>query len=195
MLRIRTLGAGLAASLLMAAGAGSAFAADLSQPTYNAPPPAYAPADAAWSWTGGYVGLLGGYGWSAGTVSSNGWIGGGYAGYNLQTNQHLVVGVEGDITATSKSGNPWDGSFRGRVGYAWDRNLVYGTAGVAVGSLTGSSPSATKTGWTAGLGLEHAFASNVTGRVEFRHTDLGAYPSGGSSYTSNDLLVGVGLKF
>ena len=49
MLRIRTLGAGLAASLLaLAAGAGSASAADLSQPTYNAPQSAYAPAPA---WT------------------------------------------------------------------------------------------------------------------------------------------------
>jgi len=185
MLRIRTLGAGLAASLLIAAGAGSAFAADLSQPTYNAPQPAYTPAQ-AWSWTGGYAGLIGGYGW--GTVTGNGWIGGAYAGYNLQTNQNLVIGVEGDLVATSKSGNPWDGTFRGRVGYAWDRNLAYGTAGVAVGGVS-SGGGSTRTGWTAGLGLERAFASNVTGRVEYRYTDLG------SGNTSNDLLVGVGLKF
>jgi outer membrane immunogenic protein len=204
MLRIRTLGAGLAASLLIAAGAGSAHAADLSQPTYNAPQPAYTPAQ-AWSWTGGYVGLLGGYGWGAGTVSNNGWIGGAYAGYNLQTNEHLVVGVEGDIAATSKSGydgvttikNPWDGSFRGRIGYAWGRTMAYGTAGVAVGGLSSTTPSesTTKTGWVAGLGLETALTNNVTGRIEARHTDLGTFPSTGTSYTSNDLLVGVGLKF
>ncbi len=59
-------------------------------------------------------------------------------------------------------------------------------------SYAGSS--STKTGWTAGLGLERAFTSNVTGRVEYRYTDLGNDP-GGSRFTSNDLLVGVGLKF
>ena len=200
MLRIRTLAAGLAASLLAAAGAGSASAADLSQPSYNPPPgQAYTPA-AAWTWTGPYAGLEGGYGWSSGVVSTNGWIGGGYAGYNLQTNQHLVIGLEGDIVATSKSNdglkNPWDGSFRGRVGYAWDRYLAYGTAGVAVGGLSVPGDSETKTGWTAGLGLETAFSNNLTGRVEYRYTDLGRFPSsGGSDYSSNDLLVGVGMKF
>lgn len=195
MSRIATLAAGMAASLLtLAAGAGSAFAADLSQPSYTPPPQAYTPAS-AWTWTGPYAGLQGGYGWGSGTVSGSGWIGGGYLGYNLQTNQNFVVGVEGDLSATTKSGNSWDGSFRGRAGYAWDRNLAYGTAGVAVGGLSYAGSSATKTGWTAGLGLEHAFANNVTGRVEFRHTDLGAYPSGGANYTSNDLLVGVGVKF
>jgi outer membrane immunogenic protein len=195
MLRIRTLGAGIAASLLtLAAGAGSAFAADLSQPSYNPPPQSYAAP--AWTWTGAYAGLQGGYGWGSGTVSGSGWIGGAYAGYNLQTNQNFVVGIEGDISATTKAHNSWDGTFRGRAGYAWDRNLAYGTAGVAVGGLSDSpNPSATKTGWVAGIGLEHAFADNVTGRVEYRHTDLGAYPSGGSNYTSNDLLVGIGMKF
>jgi len=199
MLRIRTLAAGVAASLLTTAG--SALAADLSQPSYN-PPPQYAPAPAAWSWSGAYGGLIGGYGWGNGYVSNNGWIGGGYLGYNVQTNQHLVIGVEGDLTATSKSGssggvtvkNPWDGTFRGRVGYAWGRSLAYGTAGVAVGGLseTGYS-STTKTGWVAGLGVETAFTNNITGRAEYRHTDLGSY--GSSNYSSNDLLVGVGLKF
>ena len=199
MLRIRTLAAGVAASLLTAAGAGSAFAADLSQPSYNPPSQSYAPPTTAWTWSGAYGGLVGGYGWGSGVVSNNGWIGGGYLGYNVQTNEHLVIGVEGDLTATSKSGgggalkNPWDGTFRGRVGYAWGRNLAYGTAGVAVGGLDGSYGSTTRTGWVAGLGLETAFTNNVTGRVEVRHTDLGSYA--GSNYSSNDLLVGVGLKF
>jgi outer membrane immunogenic protein len=196
----------MAASLLtIGAGAGSAFAADLSQPSYTPPPQAYSPAP-AWSWSGPYAGLVGGYGWGSGTVGNNGWIGGAYAGYNVQTNQHLVLGIEGDVTATTKSGsnstpttlkNAWDGTFRGRVGYAWNRTMAYGTAGVAVGGLSDSytGESATKTGWAAGLGLETAFTDNVTGRVEYRHTDLGTFPTGGSKYTSNDLLVGVGLKF
>jgi outer membrane immunogenic protein len=213
MLRIRTLLAGAGASLLaMAAGSGIAAAADLS--TYEAPPassPMYSPAP-AWSWTGPYAGLVGGYAWGHGatvndTYSSNGWAGGGFVGYNLQTNQHLVVGLEGDVMATGKSGsdgagttvkNPWVGTFRGRVGYAWDRFMVYGTGGVAVGGLNASgtvSDSTTKVGWTAGAGLEAALTDKVTARVEYRHTDLGRFTSGGDNFTSNDILVGVGFKF
>ena len=204
MLRIRTLAASLGASLLaVVAGAGAALAADVSQPTYTPPPAqAYTPAP-AWSWTGPYVGLTGGYGWGTGTVTNNGWIGGAYGGYNLQTNQNLVIGFEGDVTATTKSGsgggttfrNPWDATFRGRVGYAWDRFMLYGTAGVAAGGVSDSltSTSATKVGWVAGVGLEAALTDKVTGRVEYRHTDLGTFT--GSSVTSNDLLVGVGFKF
>jgi outer membrane immunogenic protein len=198
MLRIRTLVAGVGASLLaIAAGAGAAAAADV--PNYTPPPAAaYSPAP-AWSWTGPYAGLTGGYAWGAGSdnLASSGWVGGGFVGYNLQTNQNLVVGLEGDVTATSKSGNGWNGTFRGRIGYAWDRFMLYGTGGVAVGGLsdTTTPASATKVGWVVGAGLEAAITDHVTGRVEFRHTDLGAFPSGGSSYTSNDILVGVGFKF
>ena len=50
----------------------------------------------AWSWTGPYAGLIGGYGWADGSdnLSDSGWIGGGFLGYNLQTNQNLVVGLD-----------------------------------------------------------------------------------------------------
>jgi outer membrane immunogenic protein len=198
MLRIRTLAASFGASLLaIATGAGVASAADLSQPSY-APPPAqnYAPAS-AWTWTGPYAGLVGGYDWGS---TSDGFAGGGYVGYNLQTNQNLVLGLEGDVTATGKGGsikNPWDGTFRGRVGYAWNRTMLYGTAGLAVGGISGSgvTSSSTRTGWTAGVGLENAITDHVTARVEYRYTDLGTPPGAGSAYTSNDLLVGVGYKF
>ena len=175
MLRIRTLGAGLGASLLtVVAGAGVARAADL--PNYEPPPAAaYSPAP-AWSWTGPYAGLTGGYAWgtAAPGTSSSGWVGGAYLGYNLQTNQNLVLGVEGDLTVTSKASNPWNGTFRGRVGYAWDRFMLYGTAGVAVGGVaatSGAPPSGTNVGWVAGAGLEAAITDNITGRIEYRHTD------------------------
>ena len=192
MQRIRTLGASLGASLLATvAGAGFASAADLSQPSYNPPPQAYSPAP-AWSWTGPYAGLTGGYGWA----NTSGFIGGAYAGYNLQTNRNLVVGFEGDVTATSKSTNPWDATFRGRLGYAWDRFILYGTAGVAVGGLNGAGASSTSVGWVGGVGLEAALTDKVTGRIEYRHTDLGTLPgAGGTSSASNDFLVGVGFKF
>ncbi len=156
----------------------------------------------AYSWTGPYAGLVGGYGWG----TANGWSGGGFIGYNLQTNQNLVVGLEGDVTFANRSGsaasgadvhNNWNGTVRGRIGYAIDRFMIYGTGGLAVGGLqnTSAPESSTKVGWTAGAGVEVALTEKVTGRIEYRHTDLGAFPSGDSSYTSNDVLVGVGFKF
>ena len=72
MSRIATLGAGKSASLRrLAAGAGSACAADLSPPSYTPPTQAYTPASAC-TWTGPYAGLQGGYGWGSGTVSGSG---------------------------------------------------------------------------------------------------------------------------
>jgi outer membrane immunogenic protein len=121
-----------------------------------------------------------------------------------------VVGVEGDINASGKSGtsatttvsNTWNGSVRGRVGVAVDRFLVYGTGGVAFGNVKvasgAGSEAATKVGWTAGLGAQAAVMENVFLRGEFRHTNLGttAFPLNGSTtYYSNDVTVGVGFGF
>ena len=102
MSRIHIAGASV---LALVAGAGVAAAADI--PNYEAPPAAaYSPAP-AWSWTGPYVGLQGGYGWGAGTVTNNGWLGGAYAGYNFQPSTTWVdywgvVARIGAATPTSK---------------------------------------------------------------------------------------------
>ena len=75
------------------------------------------------------------------------------------------------------------GSVRGRLGYAVDRFLVFGTGGWAWGNpltsyaLTGAAPfvnnSGSSTGWTAGLGVEYAFTNNISGRLEYRYTSVG----------------------
>jgi outer membrane immunogenic protein len=203
MFSIRTFGATAGASLLaLVVGTGMSAAADLSN--YEPPPPApvYTPA-AAYSWTGPYVGLTGGYGW--GSASTDGWLGGAYAGYNFQTTNNWVIGLEGDFTFAGKEGtvagttykNPWNSTVRGRLGYAFDRYLLYGTGGVAFGKLETENPAAsdTKTGWTAGAGVEVAFTQNITGRLEYRHTDLGDIPGTTNDYHSDDIMVGVGFKF
>ncbi len=218
MLRIRTLGAIGGSLIALVAGTGLATAADI----YQSPPPAatpdyYTPAP-AFSWTGAYLGLQGGYGWGSSltqlpadnTVKTSGWQGGAYGGFNWQTPGALVVGVEADINASGEKGtnagttisNPWNGSVRGRLGVAADRFLIYGTGDVAFGKIQATdgitTESANKAGWTAGLGVEAAVTDNVTARLEFRHTNLGNVnlPTfGPTNYKSNDVMVGVGFKF
>ena len=83
------------------------LAADMA---LKAPPP---PAP-VYSWTGGYIGANGGYGWGGWNSNSlaaifpdgvtthadpnvQGWFGGVTAGYNWQTAPQWVVGIEGDF--------------------------------------------------------------------------------------------------
>jgi outer membrane immunogenic protein len=76
-----------------------------------------------------------------------------------------------------KTASNWIGTLRTRFGYAWDRVLVYGTAGgaganVQVG-LSGLPPQTnTQFGWTAGAGIEVAFADNWTVKVEYLFVDF-----------------------
>ncbi|HVV94754.1 MAG TPA: outer membrane protein [Hyphomicrobiales bacterium] len=166
-------------------------AADLPQvaPTYAAPP---APVS-AYDWTGLYLGINGGYGWgrannNAGINFSgtDGGLVGGTLGYNWQWG-HLVAGLETDfdwadmsqrnaaVPATARVG--WLGTFRGRIGYAMDRVLFYGTGGVAYGDVTlssaGTRDSNTNVGWTVGGGVEFAVWQNLTAKIEYKYVDLG----------------------
>jgi len=137
-----------------------------------------------------------------GTFDLDGFVGGAHAGYNWQTDG-LVLGVEGDIEyadlndevdilASSGSGVlvgvdevevNWLGSLRLRAGFAVDRALFYATGGLAVGGAKLTSKdelgdkfadeNATKWGWTIGGGVEYAFTDDLSGRIEYRYTDLG----------------------
>ena len=75
---------------------------------------------------------------------------------------------------------------RGRVGVTFDRALLYATGGYAVGTIKTSdnlgfpgnfndatSASTTRSGWTAGAGVEYAFAPNWSAKVEYLFVDLG----------------------
>jgi len=136
-------------------------AADLPRRNF-APPPvaAYTPVS-AFSWTGFYVGVNGGYSWaSLGSIGNatfdrpSGFTLGGTAGYNQQFG-NFVLGLEGDlnwsnidssrrqtitIAATPNavvyaSDVSWAGTLRVRAGYAVDRVLLYATGGYAGASL------------------------------------------------------------
>jgi outer membrane immunogenic protein len=92
-----------------------ASAADLPARTYTkAPAPAYAP---VYNWTGFYIGVMGGYGWSqdatvgitgVGVVTGatdeiKGGFGGGTIGYNFQNGPNWVFGLEVDVAGGSIS--------------------------------------------------------------------------------------------
>jgi len=192
--------------------AGIASAADVVRappPIPQQQPPAKVVTAPA-GWGGAYAGVLGGYGWGTGSIDNDGWIGGGFVGFNANLTPHIVIGLEGDASLTSKSGsdgtttvrNPWDATLRGRIGFGSDKWLLYGTAGLAAGEVkattTGVTESETKVGWTAGAGIEAKVSEKTTVRVEYRHTDLGTATFASNpplTYRSDDVLVGIGFKF
>jgi outer membrane immunogenic protein len=145
---------------------------------------------------------------SSGNFSVNGGLVGGTMGVSGQFGA-WVLSVEGDfdwqgVSGTSssafctsifasptagsapgglscKTASNWLGTLRARVGYAWDRVLVYGTAGGAGAnvetSLTGLPfQNNAEFGWTAGGGVEVALAENWTFKVEYLFVDLGKAP-------------------
>jgi outer membrane immunogenic protein len=81
----------------------------------------------------------------------------------------------------------WLGTVRGRIGFApICRLLIYGTGGFAYGNIDYSANTnfdngitypvdftETKTGWTAGGGVEYALTNHWTVRAEYLHYDLG----------------------
>src|SRR5271154_4797124 len=151
-------------SVLMAGVASSALAADL--PTTKGPPPAPYPPPPAFNWTGFYIGVNGGWGFTNTHNDSfgnniNGGLVGGTVGYNYQMGQ-FVIGYEGDVDWSDIRGSNFTfglpGGFgndkltsefmvteRARLGYAWDRTLFFVTGGYAGidmhGSFNAFSPS------------------------------------------------------
>jgi outer membrane immunogenic protein len=159
--------------------------------------------------------------------SKSGFIGGGQIGANVQFNA-LVLGIEGDFDWTGlkrssqdslgnaiNTNTQWTSTVTGRVGAAFDRLLVYGKGGVAFAhdkdSLTDivgntASASLTRTGWTAGAGLEYAFAPNWSAKIEYDYLGFGPdtvnlatthFPtfSANPSLNVQEVKAGINFKF
>ena len=228
MKKVLLAGAAVAALTL---GALPATAADLSnRPVYKAP----VQVPVVYNWTGFYVGVSGGGGWGSsehtfpggthGPFDTSGGLVGGTVGYNWQAG-NLVLGLEGDYSWADIKGTTAGfptpcigglcgtdlrslGTARGRVGYAWDNVLLYGTGGFAWGNVhafeTGfDAGSTTATGWTVGGGLEYGFAPNWSAKVEYLHVDLGSDVLYGTGFgvphtvdTSADIVrAGINYRF
>ena len=175
-----------AAVAVMVAGTTAAQAADLPyRSRYNAPYTVQQPLN-AYSWAGPYLGATLGYEWGSTTnfpTKPKGIAGGVTAGYAWQSG-NIVFGVEGDIQGTGaddrfagyKFSNPWFGTARGRIGYAFNNVLLYGTGGLAFGSLeaefNGLQQSHTSVGWAVGVGAEVGIYQNWTAKIEYLYVDL-----------------------
>jgi len=150
---------------------------------------------------------VGGAGFASATNNLSGVLGGAQLGYNWQAGP-AVFGVETDFQFTGMKGTlqaptcsaavcgvttnasysqklPWFGTVRGRLGYAQDSWLIYGTGGYAYARLetdaTASAGAAsvsvtreeTRSGWTVGGGVELAVTRNWSARMEYLYVDLG----------------------
>jgi outer membrane immunogenic protein len=130
--------------------------------------------------------------------------GGAQIGYNWQFAPNWIVGLEGDfnwlghdstlvqsglstlgaLTITSTLSADWLATIRGRLGFTFDRAMIYATGGVAFSDLglsqtfalpasaafgTGSSNDI-QTGFALGAGAEWAFAPSWSAKAEYLYT-------------------------
>ena len=156
------------------------------------------------------------------------------AGYNYVLPSRWLIGFEADASApntlagSQTAVTPADGlatysdtvlnfgTARARIGYAFDRWLVYGTGGVAWSydklqrtQLAGGAIAAGTTeaallwrwGWAAGAGVEFPVAPNWTAKVEYLATGFGdgrkLFPAAGQSFDSDMSMqsIRVGVNY
>lgn len=186
--------------LIAAVAASPANAADIPMPVKARP----APVAAYYNWTGVYVGGHVGYGWGrfsgldpatgavTDSLTAKGIFGGAQLGANYQVGS-VVFGLEGtfslgDIKYREDFGGGDFGTIKvdqmatiaGRIGYAFDRTLLYGKFGGAWTRekwdfvVLGGTANATvnRTGWVAGAGIEHAFAKDWSVFVEYDYRKM-----------------------
>ena len=134
-------------------------------------------------------------------TQANGFLAGGTVGYNWQVSPWLVLGVEGDIAWTDIKGSSpcililacstnhkWMATAAGRIGFTRDRLMVYLKGGAAwadtrygvsinLDGLTDGEQSIsvkkTRVGALFGTGVEYAFLSNWSAKIEYNYIDFG----------------------
>jgi outer membrane immunogenic protein len=109
----------------------------------------------------------------------------------------------------------WTSTVAGRVGAAFDRLLIYGKGGAAFArdrstftDLAGNSASnaTTRTGWTAGVGLEYGIAANWSAKIEYDYLSFGSQPlsfmkatpttyASKASLNAQEIKAGINFRF
>jgi outer membrane immunogenic protein len=144
-------------------------------------------------------GVQAGYNWQAAN-----WVFGVEAdiqGSTQQDNKTCILTCSSGLTVAYDATLPWFGTVRGRLGYSVGSTLFYATGGLAYGSIktkintisfvgpVTQSFEHTKTGWTAGAGIETPFTllgllgPNWTTKAEYLYVDLGS--------TSDNFIIGA----
>jgi outer membrane immunogenic protein len=200
-----------------------------SEPIYDSAPPI---------WQGLYWGASIGYGWGTSeqyydragnhgmaSTDPSGPLGALTLGYNYMWSPRMLVGIEADIGLMDVSANdevvydghvyktsfgPWWGTLRGRVGWQFNRAMLYATGGWAFMDVDevsiGNTPGETaynrdwRSGWVLGAGVEYALMPGVTGKVEYLHMDFGTYEGYSAnredySFDNRVDLIRTGLNF
>lgn len=207
----------LLAATLLAGASFAANAADLGGPRGSLKDePMYAPVA---SWSGLYLGVNAGYAWGNadwyypyyGTSTStdlNGAILGGHIGYNKQIG-NWVLGIEASLSGSNADGKAscpnmyyectselnWLLLAGPRLGYAFDRTMVYATGGYALASvntstipaINGYSKDQDHSGWSIGGGIEHQITPNLVLGAEYVHVELGTETSTVPSYADREI--------
>jgi outer membrane immunogenic protein len=161
---------------------------------------------------------------NVGKLDSDGWFGGGQIGFNWQ-HGNVVFGIEADLQAADVSsefgpnfvaGPPITGTFTGsskvdmfgtvraRLGYSFDRALLYVTGGWAwanvdynvtgvdlVGRNFTISSDDTFSGYVLGGGLEWAFAPSWSLKAEYQYINLGRETLTADILTAGGALTGL----
>lgn len=99
-------------------------------------------------------------------------------------NNFLPGGLNADVY--TKNRVSWFGTVRPRLGYAFGSTMLYATGGLAVGGIDHSfmfadnfafrafeRESTTKAGYVVGGGVEHAFSSRWSLKLEYQYLDFG----------------------
>ncbi len=184
------------------------------------------------------------------SVKPKGIIGGAQIGYNWQPTPNWLFGLEADWQGSAQKASStlpvqsyfiflasgsvqaaydaridWFGTVRGRIGYTFDRFLLYATGGLAYGevkiagtvtdsgtfilgsfsSTAAFGASRVNAGWTVGGGIEGAFYGNWSVKAEYLYLDLGSLdasspgPFGSEPVTAHtrftDNIVRVGVNY
>lgn len=199
---------------------------DVRAPVYAAYP-TKGPVAVPFTWTGVYVGVHAGYGFGEQDLSSvgvvfaaslepSGAFGGFQSGANWQFASNWVIGIETDssfgslddrISVAGGSVVETDsfGTVRGRLGYAVNRLLFYGTGGIAwahnESSYGGGAYQFDRfhLGWAAGAGIEYAISPRWSAKLEYLHMDLGDNTNRFGALVINEGLtldtVRIGLNY
>lgn len=194
------------------AGLTPGFAADLRPPAPALQRQAATATATMPSWAGPYIGVQAGY-LSGGGVTTfpgsdefhlidpTGFAGGVVAGTAMQWGR-IVGGLEGDLSfvaakSTINTGlvpDPtitqmqtainWNSHVRGRLGYGFDRALIFAAGGLALAGVenkafdNGAGATATwsdtRVGWTVGGGVEYRIAPQATVRLEYLYDNYGS---------------------